>query len=266
MDESLFSQTQSLRLFSSLGFLAFFWGLALLIPFRKSKEIQNPKRWFNNLIFNFGNGFLVFLVMPLSLIELSQSEWTSSYSILAADTLPPAAHVILSVLLLDFVIYWQHRLFHFVPALWRLHRLHHSDTEFDTTTAGRFHSFEIFLSFFIKATFVILFSIPAAAIIAFEILLNAAALFNHSNFQLPASLEKVFRRIIITPDIHRTHHSVEHDHMNSNFGFSISLWDQIFKTFRTQPQEVQASMPIGLKEFRSPKEQTFLSLFMQPFR
>ncbi len=149
--------------------------------------------------------------------------------------------------------------------MWKLHSIHHTDIEFDTTTAGRFHTLEIIFSYIVKAFFVILFGLNAESIIVFEIILNFSALFNHSNFMLPPKIDNVLKYFIVTPSIHRIHHSIYNNEMNSNFGFSVPFWDQIFSSFTTSSKENQRTMRIGLEKFRSPKDQQFFSLLLQPF-
>ncbi len=171
----------------------------------------------------------------------------------------------LSILLLDIAIYFQHRIFHAVPLLWRIHRLHHSDPFFDTTTALRFHPIEILLSMLIKTVLVVAMGAPAAAVIIFEILLNAGALFNHSNLKLPLKLDQNLRLILVTPDMHRIHHSQIHNETNSNFGFSFSFWDRLFGSYKAQPIKGHENMDIGLREFRDARVNELGAMLLQPF-
>ena len=173
---------------------------------------------------------------------------------------------VLAILALDMAIYCQHRIFHAVPWLWRLHRVHHSDTEFDTTTAIRFHPIEIVLSMIIKVALVILLGAPAEAVIIFEVILNAGALFNHANLSLPHRIDRLLRTLIVTPDMHRIHHSVHPEETNSNFGFSISTWDYLFGTYCTQPKDQHATMKIGLKEYQTEHVDELWPLLSQPFK
>ena len=176
-------------------------------------------------------------------------------------TLVPAG-----VVLLDCAIYWQHRLMHKIPLLWRLHRVHHTDTGFDVTTAVRFHPFEIALSMAIKLGLIALFGIPALAVLIFEILLSAGSLFTHANIRLPATFERRLRWLLVTPEMHRIHHSVHKEETNSNFCFNLSLWDRIFGSYRDQPRDGQTTMQIGLHEFRDRRDQTLWALIVNPFR
>lgn len=180
--------------------------------------------------------------------------------------LPYGAAVVAGIVLLDFAIYWQHRLVHKIPLLWRLHRVHHADTGFDVTTAVRFHPFEIALSMGIKLGLIALFGIPALAVVIFEILLSAGSLFTHANLELPANFERRLRWLFVTPEMHRIHHSVHKDETNSNFGFHLSLWDRLFGSYRDKPRDGQTTMQIGLHEFRENRDQSLWALLVNPFR
>ncbi|MBL8260188.1 MAG: sterol desaturase family protein, partial [Candidatus Competibacteraceae bacterium] len=170
----------------------------------------------------------------------------------------------LSLPLLDLVIYAQHVAFHKIPALWRLHQMHHTDLDFDVTTALRFHPLEIALSMLIKLAAVIALGAPAAAVMLFEVILNAAAMFNHGNARLPLALDRALRQIIVTPDMHRVHHSVHRDETDSNFGFNLSWWDRLFGTYRDQPRDGHAGMTIGLHYFRDWRAIRLHGLLLQP--
>ncbi|MEQ8207330.1 MAG: sterol desaturase family protein [Woeseia sp.] len=183
-----------------------------------------------------------------------------------AALLPYWLAIIVGVVLLDCAIYWQHRLLHKIPILWRLHRVHHADVGFDVTTAVRFHPIEFALSMAIKLGLIALFGVPALAVLIFEILLNAGALFTHANIRLPATFERRLRWLLVTPEMHRIHHSVHKDETNSNFSFHLSLWDRLFGSYRDQPRDGHISMQIGLHEFRESREQTIWALVLNPFR
>lgn len=172
---------------------------------------------------------------------------------------------IFALLILDLCIYFQHRLFHRVPALWRLHRLHHSDAEFDTTTALRFHPIEIVLSMLIKFSAVLALGAPVWAVIVFEVLLNGSALFNHGNVRIAKRLDHALRRVVVTPDMHRVHHSVLRHETDSNFGFCFPWWDRLFGTYCAQPEGGHEGMHIGLKEFPAASTRRFIDLLRQPF-
>jgi sterol desaturase/sphingolipid hydroxylase (fatty acid hydroxylase superfamily) len=174
--------------------------------------------------------------------------------------------VIASVLILDFSIYLQHVVFHAVPALWRLHRMHHADLEFDVTTGLRFHPIEILLSMGIKFGVVAALGAPAVAVLIFEVLLNATSMFNHGNVRMPAGLDRALRWIVVTPDMHRVHHSVLPHETNSNFGFNLPWWDRLLGTYRAQPGAGHEAMTLGIEQFRDPGDLRLDRLLIQPFR
>jgi sterol desaturase/sphingolipid hydroxylase (fatty acid hydroxylase superfamily) len=162
------------------------------------------------------------------------------------------------VVLLDLIIYLQHVMVHAVPALWRLHRVHHADPDFDVTTGARFHPLEIILSMLIKFATIIVLGPPVVAIVIFEVLLNGMAMFNHSNVRLYPAIDRLLRLAIVTPDMHRVHHSVEDDEANSNFGFNLSLWDRVFGTYRQQPRAGHEGMTIGIHKYNQPGQVSWL--------
>ncbi|MGE0630234.1 MAG: sterol desaturase family protein [Hyphomicrobiaceae bacterium] len=171
---------------------------------------------------------------------------------------------IVSVLALDLAIYLQHVMFHAVPALWRLHRMHHADLEFDVTTGLRFHPVEILLSMGIKLAVVAALGPPAAAVLVFEVLLNATAMFNHSNIRIPAQVDRALRLIVVTPDMHRVHHSIHPSETNSNFGFNLPWWDRLLGTYRAQPREGHEGMTIGIEQFRTKRDLWLDRMLVQP--
>ncbi len=180
--------------------------------------------------------------------------------------LPPAVAVVVGILILDLVIYWQHRILHAVPLLWRLHRMHHADTGFDVTTGVRFHPLEIVLSMLLKLAAIAILGIVPLAVLSFEIMLSTGALFTHANLRLPARVERALRLLVVTPDMHRIHHSWHRDETNSNFSFHLSIWDRLFRSYRAEPRDGQLGITIGLHEFRGRREQHLLALLLNPFR
>ena len=174
--------------------------------------------------------------------------------------------VVGSVILLDLAIYGQHVVFHAVPFLWRLHRMHHADLDFDVTTGVRFHPIEIILSVVIKFGVILVLGAPALAVVVFEVLLNATSMFNHGNVRMPLRLDSVLRWVVVTPDMHRVHHSVVWGETNSNFGFNVPWWDRLFGTYRAQPEAGHDGMTIGVEQFRNPSEQRLDRMLVQPFR
>ena len=179
---------------------------------------------------------------------------------------PPVLAAVLGFLILDLVIYGQHVAFHKVPMLWRLHRMHHADLDIDVTTGVRFHPFEILISLAVNIAAVIAFGIPAVAVLGFEVVLNATSMFNHSNGSMPAWLDRVLRYIVVTPDMHRVHHSIVRRETDSNFGFNLPWWDRLFGTYRAQPEAGHTAMTIGIPAFRDPGELRIDRMLTQPFR
>jgi sterol desaturase/sphingolipid hydroxylase (fatty acid hydroxylase superfamily) len=173
---------------------------------------------------------------------------------------------ILGFLILDFVIWAQHWVFHHVPVLWRLHRMHHADLDIDVTTGVRFHPFEILISLAIKIAVIVAFGIPPVGVFVFEVVLNATSMYNHSNARMPLGLDRLLRLVVVTPDMHRVHHSIERRETDSNFGFNLPWWDWLFGTYRRDPEKGHTGMTIGIPQFRDPREQRLDRLLTQPFR
>ncbi len=180
--------------------------------------------------------------------------------------LPAWIELVLALFLLDFAIYLQHRLFHYVPVLWRLHRMHHTDLDVDVTTGARFHPVEILLSLGIKFIVIVVLGTPSLAVLLFEIALNATSMFNHSNVRVPPGIERVLRLLVVTPDMHRVHHSVVRRETDSNFGFNFPWWDRLFGTYRPQPEAGHQAMTLGIEQFRDPHELRLDRMLTQPFR
>ena len=236
-----------------------------LMP-RRDRLRPRLGRW----VSNFGMIFVDTLVLRLTLgaIAVSAAIWADvhGWGLFKIFSIAPVPAGLAAFILLDLLIYFQHRIFHAVPVLWRLHRVHHTDVDFDVTTALRFHPIEIFLSALIKAAAVILIGAPVIAVIIFEIVLNATASFNHANVRIPAGLDRVLRLFVVTPDMHRVHHSVEQAETDSNFGFNLPWWDRLFGTYTAQPGAGHDRMTIGLDIFRDAAEGRLDRLLIQPFR
>jgi sterol desaturase/sphingolipid hydroxylase (fatty acid hydroxylase superfamily) len=203
---------------------------------------------------------------PLLAVGLAVQMQQRGIGLFAQVDWPGGLELLLAWLLLDLAIYWQHRLMHLVPVLWRAHRVHHCDTAFDVTTGIRFHPFEIALSMAFKLVLVVALGPSPEAVILFEVVLSAASLFTHANFALPPSLDRAVRYVLVTPSMHRIHHSVRREETDSNFGFSLTLWDRLFSSYRAEPAQPETEMPIGLDEFRQPRGQRLPALLIQPFR
>lgn len=251
-----------LRVAAFLGVLAVMMVWELASPLRR-QEVPRVIRWTNNLGLVVVDTTILRLAFPMLAVGLAtQVQGGGLFGLLA----PPGwVAVPLGLLLLDLAIYLQHRVFHAVPWLWRLHRMHHADPDFDTTTALRFHPVEIVLSMAIKLAIVALLGLPPIAVVVFEVVLNATALFNHGNVALPGWLEPLARRMIVTPEMHRIHHSTDPVETNSNYGFNLPWWDRLFGTYRAAPR-LGARMVTGLTEFRSPRDQWIDRLILQPLR
>ncbi len=247
------------------------FSLVLLIMFLW--EALNPRRtpllgWnrrLNNLALVSLDVLLVRLLVPIATVTVAEISLARGWGLFNIVDVEYWLSFVLSLLLMDLVIYGQHVITHYIPLLWRIHRLHHTDLDFDVTTALRFHPFEIILSMFVKFFFIALFGVPVVAVIVFEIILNISSMFNHSNIQIPASADRLLRYFIVTPDMHRVHHSVIKVETNSNYGFNIPWWDYIFRTYRPQPSAGHTKMKIGLNEFRGDKVIFLHWLLMQPF-
>lgn len=209
---------------------------------------------------------LLRLAFPLLAVVLAAQVDARGGGLFGAIDWPLWIEVVLAVLLLDLAIYWQHRLLHTIPLLWPLHRVHHSDTSFDVTTGVRFHPLEIALSMAIKLGLVVALGPNPVAVVVFELLLSATSLFTHTDVALPARVDRALRWWIVTPSMHRIHHSVRREETDSNYSFNLSLWDRVFGSYRAQPTLAERNMPIGLPQWRDPAALGFWSLLLQPFR
>jgi sterol desaturase/sphingolipid hydroxylase (fatty acid hydroxylase superfamily) len=250
------------------AFLAVLLPMALaeaLAPRRPSSQ-SRAVRWSNNLALVAFNTVLLRLAFPVLAVGAALWALQNGWGLLALQTLPPWLDILLTVLLLDVIIYGQHVLFHRVPALWRLHRMHHADLDFDASTGLRFHPAEIVVSMAIKLAAVVLLGAHPAGVLAFEVLLNATSLFNHGNVRLPAAVDRRLRWLLVTPDMHRVHHSIVRAETDSNFGFSVPWWDRLFRTYRAQPAAGHDGMTIGIPGFREPRELWLDRLMTQPLR
>ena len=233
---------------------------------RRDQKLGRGTRWPSNIGIVVLDTVLVRLVFPTTAVGLALVTEGRGWGLFHALDVPAWASVPLAVAALDFAIYLQHVLFHAVPALWRLHRMHHADLDIDVTTGARFHPIEILLSMGIKLGVVAVLGTPAVAVLAFEVLLNATSMFNHSNVRIPIWLDRVLRWIVVTPDMHRVHHSIVACETNSNFGFNLPWWDRLFGTYRDQPAAGHETMTIGIEQFRDPTEQRLDRMLTQPFR
>lgn len=256
----------SLRLGFFLGILLIMLLLENYLPARQSK-INKRYRWTGNFTLLIVSSITAKLVLPLGVVGVAIYCTEYQLGLFNVVNLPYWLSVVIGVVLLDLLIYWQHRLFHVVPWLWRLHKVHHADSHVDASTGLRFHPIEIVLSILLKALWVFILGIPAVAVIIFEIALNGFALFNHANIRLPKSLEVLFRKIIITQELHRIHHSQVVSETNSNYGFSVVFWDRIFGSYRARAKKHDRDIDIGLKEWPATNSNaSLLRLLTMPFK
>ncbi len=263
--EQLLSNEAAIRMAAFIGVMVVMMALEAALP-RRPREVPRTQRWPANLGIVVVNTVLARLLLPLPPVAVAFWAADNGIGVFNIFAIPTIIAVIVCVVILDFAIYLQHVIFHKVPMLWRLHRMHHADTEIDVTTGIRFHPIEIILSMVIKIGLVIILGAPAVAVILFEIILNGTAMFNHANLRLPKSVDAALRLIIVTPDMHRVHHSWHRDETDSNYGFSLSIWDRLCGTYRPQPRDGHDNMTIGLHEFRSADHRGLLGLLMIPFR
>ena len=233
---------------------------------RRPQRIGRARRWPGNLGVVVLDTIILRIIFPTAAVGMALIAKAHGFGLFNAVELPRLVAILASVILLDLAIYLQHVLFHAVPVLWRLHRMHHADLEFDVTTGVRFHPFEILLSMVIKLVVVAALGAPALAVLVFEVLLNATSMFNHGNVRLPAALDRVMRWIIVTPEMHRVHHSIAPRETNSNFGFNLPWWDRWFGTYRAEPAAGHENMTIGIEQFRDPRELRLDRMLAQPFR
>jgi sterol desaturase/sphingolipid hydroxylase (fatty acid hydroxylase superfamily) len=249
-------------------FLIVLGGMALWELWSPRRRVEVPRvlRWSNNLALVVIDTFVVRLMFPLAAVGLAITMQGQGWGLFNVIGLPIWSEVIISVVLLDFAIYLQHVVFHHVPVLWRLHRMHHADIEIDVTTGLRFHPLEIVLSMAFKLLLVLVLGPPAIAVLIFEVVLNASALFNHSNIHLPKSVDSVLRLIIVTPDMHRVHHSIDPRETNSNYGFNVPWWDRLLGTYIAQPKAGHDDMVIGIELFRARRELWIDRMILQPLR
>jgi sterol desaturase/sphingolipid hydroxylase (fatty acid hydroxylase superfamily) len=236
----------------------------VLAPRRQLTRARST-RWVSNLALAVLDTLAVRLLVPVGAIGMALLAEERGWGLFHNVTLPDWLTVVLSVIALDFVIYLQHVLFHAVPVLWRLHMVHHADLDFDVTTGVRFHTIEILMSMLIKMAAVVCLGAPAVAVLIFEVVLNATSMFNHGNVRLPAWLDRVLRFVVVTPEMHRVHHSIYRWETNSNFGFNLPWWDLLLGTYRSQPVEGHEGMTIGLEQFRDDRVERLHWMLALPF-
>jgi len=264
MKEFILTNEAAIR---ATSFLGIFIVIALweLVGPRRKLSVSKLLRWINNLGIVFFNTLLLRFLAPLMAVGLAIMAEEENWGLLNNIAINSYVKLFLAVLILDLIIYLQHVMFHTVPWLWRLHRMHHTDLDFDVTTGSRFHPIEIILSMIIKMLIVAALGAPPVAVVIFEVLLNATAMFNHGNIRININADRILRLLVVTPDMHRVHHSVKPDETNSNYGFNFPWWDRLLGTYKAQPEDNHLKMTIGLNQFRESRYLRFHWLLIQPF-
>lgn len=256
-DEFILNNEKQIRLTFFLGTFALIAIWELFAP-RRALTVSKILRWSNNMGLVFFNTFILRLIFPAAAVGVTVFAAENGWGLLNYYDVPLLPASIIAIIVMDFIIYLQHVMVHAVPLFWRLHRVHHADPDYDVTTGARFHTLEIILSMLIKFATIVVLGPPVVAVVIFEVVLNAMAMFNHGNIKLPLGLDRLLRLIVVTPDMHRVHHSVEDDEANSNFGFNLSLWDRLFGTYRDQPRAGHLDMSIGIHHYRDPRQVSWI--------
>jgi sterol desaturase/sphingolipid hydroxylase (fatty acid hydroxylase superfamily) len=265
MSETIATYEMAIRLAAFAGIFALMAAWELIAP-RRVLRVGRVPRWPSNLGIVVLDTALVRVLLPMGAVALATVAQSRGWGLFNVWGVPGWVAVLASVIALDLVIYVQHVAFHAVPVLWRFHRMHHADLDIDVTTGARFHPVEIALSLLLKFAVVVALGVPPLAVLVFEVVLNATAMFNHSNARLPLAVDRVLRLMLVTPDMHRVHHSVIAREHNSNFGFNLPWWDRLFGTYRAAPEAGHDGMTIGLLELRDPAEQRLDRMITQPWR
>ena len=264
MINQILTHERTIRFLFFVGVLSVMASWEILAPRR---ILNTPKglRWYSNLGLVFFDTLALRVLLPMQAVGMAEIAQHRGWGLLNHLSFPSGLEIVIGVVVLDFIIYLQHAIFHFLPLFWRLHRIHHTDLDFDVTTGVRFHPIEILLSMGIKMAAVVVWGLAPIAVIIFEIVLNATSIFNHGNIRLPISIDRVLRLFVVTPEMHRVHHSVLIKEFNSNFGFNLPWWDRMLGTYRAQPEKGHEAMTIGLAQFRNPKELALSRLLILPF-
>ncbi len=265
MIETILVAEPEIRLTAFLGVLTAMALWEIAAP-RRRRDIPRVIRWTNNLALVVIDTAILRLTFPILAVGLAVLAEERGWGLFNNLDISVWLAVLVSMLLLDLAIYLQHVMFHSVPALWRLHRMHHADLDFDATTGLRFHPVEILISMAIKLAIVAALGPPAIAVLLFEVILNATALFNHANIKLPTYVDRWLRWIVVTPDMHRVHHSVDPRETNSNYGFNLPWWDRLLGTYVAQPAKGHTGMDIGIEQFRTRRDLWVDRMLIQPIR
>ena len=261
----MFASESTIRLGAFIAVLSamVFWETAA--P-RRSRSYSRFRRWPSNLAIVELNTALIRILLPTTAVSVAMLGERHGWGLLNLLAAPSWIKIVAAVVLLDLAIYLQHVMFHAVPALWRVHRMHHADLDFDVTTGARFHPIEIVLSMLIKFGAVAALGTSALGVLIFEVLLNATSMFNHGNVRIPVGLDRYLRWLVVTPDMHRVQHSIVVGETNSNFGFNLPWWDRLLGTYRSQPVAGHDGMTIGIEQFRETRELWLDRMLLQPFR
>lgn len=234
---------------------------------RRTLLVKKSLRWSHNLGMVAINTILLRIIFPTAAVGYALFVESAGWGLFNYFALPTWLTLILCLVALDLFIYLQHAMFHALPLLWRLHRVHHADLDYDVTTGARFHPIEILLSMLIKLAAITVLGAPAIAVLIFEVMLNAMAMFNHANISLPKHIDRWVRYVFVTPDMHRVHHSIHRDETDSNFGFNLSIWDRLFFTYKAQPKDGHDNMVIGIPAFRQTRECVSIpAMLILPFK
>ncbi|MCB1177702.1 MAG: sterol desaturase family protein [Leptospiraceae bacterium] len=261
METWILENSNYIRLSIFLGIFFIFGILELIIPDHKP-FVSRKERWVSNIILVGLNNLILKIVLPFTSLMVADYVSKNQIGLFNLISIPYILKVVFAIILLDLIIYFQHVVFHKVPIFWKLHRMHHADLELDVTSGTRFHPIEIILSMLIKFASIYILGPSPLAVLLFEIILNGMAMFNHSNIKIYEPLEKFLGYLVITPSIHRIHHSIHHDELNTNFGFNLSIWDRLFNTLKLTYRD---KLILGLKNFREIKYSYLWNLVLMPF-
>lgn len=264
MADMLVAHEPWIRLGAFLGIFVFMALWEFIAP-KRPRSVPRRARWVGNLGIVGLNTLLMRVVLPTTAVGVAVATQAQGAGLLQMVQAPDAMKFVAALVLLDLAIYLQHVLFHAVPGLWRLHRMHHADVDVDATNALRFHPIEILLSMAIKFAVIAALGAPPAAVVVFEVLLNGLAIFNHSNVNLSGTADRVLRWLVVTPDMHRIHHSWHAAEHNSNYGFNLTVWDRLFGSYRAHPRDGQLDMTLGLADWRAPQWRRLDRMLVQPF-
>lgn len=265
MSDLILNHESALRMGVFLSILCVMMAAETLFP-RKERTLPRRHRWTSNLLLIAIDSIFLRLIFPIVAVGVAVIAETKGWGLFNMIDLPVWLEIILAIIILDVMIYWQHVASHHIPFLWALHKVHHADRDIDVTTGSRFHPLEIALSMGYKMILVVILGPAVLAVIIFEIILNGCAMFNHSNVKLPVGFDRVLRRFIVTPDMHRVHHSSITAETNSNYGFSLSIWDRIFGSYTAQPAKGHEGMEIGLSDYQSSAPSSLTWSLILPFK